>query len=84
MPTAEEFENEISKRLKQAESRGANSVDIVSRDVHRAVGDYPGPDHRMPMCVSAMRRMMRGGDLIIEEPPSGQGASVTVRYKLPR
>ena len=34
--------------------RGAGHVEINSGELHRAVGGYPGADHRMPMCCDAM------------------------------
>ena len=31
-----------------------------------------------------MRSAMRAGDVVIAEPPKGTGASLTIRYRLPR
>jgi 5-methylcytosine-specific restriction protein A len=55
-------------------------------DLHRRVGDYPGNDHRMPVCCGVMRDAMDEdvGDAIVSSPPSGDGASLLVRYVLPR
>jgi tetratricopeptide (TPR) repeat protein len=66
------------------ERAGRTFEDVVSGDLHRAVGDYPGPGHRMPLCCSVMTRAMRPGDRIVAEPPSGKGATLTIRYRLPR
>lgn len=43
-------------------------------------------NHRMPVCCRVMRAAVApdAGDVILGEPPSGQGASLTVRYVLPR
>jgi hypothetical protein len=40
----------------------------------------------MPMCCEVMRDAFAPdvGDAIVEEPPSGQGAILTIKYVLPR
>lgn len=70
--------------LISVQAEGKQFVDVRAGDLHRIVGGYPGPNHRMPMCCEAMRRAMRPGDLIVEQPPKGKGASFVVRYRLPR
>ena len=67
-----------------SKEEGKKSVVVIAGDLHRTVGGYPGPDHRMPICCRIMREAMGTGDEVISEPPSGQGASLTVRYILPR
>jgi hypothetical protein len=36
------------------------------------------------MCCAVMRSEMSAGDAILQEPPKKQGASLTIRYELPR
>lgn len=36
------------------------------------------------MACAVMRAAMRCGDMILHAPPSGQGASLRIRYHLPR
>lgn len=84
LPTSEDFREEIDRRLKDAEQIGRSSIDIHAGDVHRRLGGYPARNHRMPVCCEVMRSLMKLGDEIVEEPPSGQGANFVVRYKLPR
>jgi 5-methylcytosine-specific restriction protein A len=48
------------------------------------VGGYPGENHRMPVCCEVMRSTMAPGDQVVETPPSGKGAALTIRYRLPR
>jgi 5-methylcytosine-specific restriction protein A len=50
------------------------------------LGGYPGRDHRVPICCKVMKSAMARdyGDMPLQEPPSGQGASLTIRYVLPR
>jgi 5-methylcytosine-specific restriction protein A len=78
------FEEALTARFETAEKSRRPFVDVVSGDLHREVGGYPGPDHRMPVCCSVMQRQVRPGDLIVDAPPKGKGATLTIRYKLPR
>jgi 5-methylcytosine-specific restriction protein A len=82
--TQRPFEEALATRFRSAHRSGMSFVDVVSRDLHRDVGGYPGPDHRMPVCCSVMERGMRPGDRIISAPPKGKGATLTIRYRLPR
>jgi hypothetical protein len=86
MPTAEEFKSELHRMMLDAVKEGRESVDINAGELHRRVGDYPGPNHRMPSCCQVMRQnfIPEYGDAILEEPPGGQGASLTIRYVVPR
>jgi hypothetical protein len=85
MPTAEEFKLELVKAIGEAFEEGKDSVEISAGELHRRVGGYPGANHRMPVCCQVMRSEFKQDcDIILEEPPSGQGASFTIRYKLPR
>lgn len=64
--------------------RGISGVAVRSGDLHTLVGDYPGADHRMPVCCNVMKEEMKAGDQILDEPSSGQGANLVIFYKLPR
>ena len=65
MPTTETFRAELKLQLSQAERRGALSVDINSGELHRKVGDYPGPNHRMPLCCNVMYGEQKDGDRVL-------------------
>jgi transcriptional regulator with XRE-family HTH domain len=78
------FEEALATRFRAAQKLGSTFVDVVSGELHREVGGYPGPDHRMPVCCSVMEREMRSDDRIIRTPPKGRGATLTIRYRLPR
>ena len=82
MPNKDDFVKEIMKMQQVAKDEGAAYIDIVSGDVHRKLGGYPGTNHRMPICCDAMYERMKPGDEIIEAPPKGKGATVKVRYYL--
>src|SRR5690242_512641 len=77
--TEQDFRTHIRGLMRDAQTAGATFVDINSGQVHRAIGGYPGPDHRMPICSQVMKTDMRPGDAILSSPPKGQGASLTIR-----
>lgn len=84
MVSMEEFRAELRGQLSRAERRGATHIEINSGELHRAVGGYPGTRHRMPMCCEAMYQEHKDGDEVVSRPPKGKGASLTIRYRLPR
>lgn len=86
MPTADEFREALYSVFYDAFRQKRTTVDVNAGELHRHVGCYPGPNHRMPLCCRVMRDAVDrvAGDVILNEPPSGQGASLTIRYVLPR
>jgi hypothetical protein len=79
-----EFRDKLDEQLVAAERTNGASVRIRAGDLHRAIGGYPGPRHRMPSCCAAMRAAMQAGDRIVQQPPKGDGASLIVEYQVPR
>ena len=84
MPTADKFDSELESLLSKAESLGFHSVVISAGNLHRRVGEYPGANHRMPMCCDAMRRAMRAKDEELPNDLKKNGASYQVRFSFPR
>ncbi len=86
MPDADDFRNELYRMMLEAMKAGEAFAEINAGELHRRVGDYPGKNHRLPICCEVMRGALApdAGDVILEQPPSGQGASLTIRYVLPR
>jgi len=84
MPTSEDFQKELDRIFTSFEEKGSASVTITSGNLHRRVGGYPVTNHRMPVCCSVMKKMMKTGDRIISQPPSGQGTTLKIQYSLPR
>ena len=85
MPTSEEFREQLHEVFRVATQRGQKSVTVEARSLHRAVGGYPNRgNHRMPVCCEVMRSEVHQGDLVLSEPPKKRGASLTIRYSLPR
>ena len=72
------FEQILEREIQNA--RG-NYVQIRSGDLHRLIGGYPGPTHRMPLCCDVMRNRMGPDDFIVEAPPKGNGASLVIQYR---
>ena len=66
-----------------AEAKGS-FVDVTSGDLHRLVGGYPGKHHNLPTCCNVMTSAMQSGDIVLAKPPKGRGATLTIRYVLPR
>ena len=84
MPSAEDFQSELKGMFVSAQQQGKSFIEIESGDLHRAVGGYPGHVHRLPTCCRVMRRNMKPEDEILQQPPSGAGATLIIRYRLPR
>jgi hypothetical protein len=84
MPTTDDFQKELASIFAFAEEKRLTAIVITSGDLHRLVGDYPGTDHRMPICCNVMRKNMKVGDEVLFEPPSGAGATLTIKYQFPR
>jgi hypothetical protein len=82
--TAKDFRTALSAMLVEAAQSENAYVDVNAGQLHRRVGGYPGTNHRMPVCCDVMRAAMHDGDSIVKEPPKGRGASLTVRYAIPR
>jgi hypothetical protein len=86
MPTADEFRRELNSVLYEAFCKGRPTVNVSAGELHRRVGGYPGSNHRMPVCCEVMRSAVdaAAGDNVLVGPPQGDGATLTIRYVLPR
>jgi hypothetical protein len=82
--TAATFRDALRQLLAEAASRGMAHADIQAGRFHRWVGGYPGPSHSMPVCCDVMWAAKRVGDTVVAQPPKRRGASLTIRYRLPR
>jgi hypothetical protein len=79
-PTAWDFQNRLMAILNTARQSGKSYVDVKSSNLHQQVGGQANPDQRMSVCCDVMRRMMRSGDSVLNDPPSGQGPTLMIRY----
>jgi len=62
----------------------ASFVDVTSGELYRMVGGRTGRDYRMATCCNVMTKSMHPGDTILAQPPKGKGATLKIRYILPR
>jgi 5-methylcytosine-specific restriction protein A len=81
-PTSEDFRIHLEKKLTISKNLGHDYKIIISGELHREIGYFPGPDHRMATCCQVMRRMMIPGDEILYQPPRGNGATLKIKYIL--
>jgi len=84
MPSSEDFFKVIEDHFQVAVKNNWTNIVLSSENIHRQVGGYPGADHRMPSCCNTMRSLVRDGDEVLKQPPNGNGATLNIRYKLPR
>lgn len=84
MPTSEDFLAALRSEIREAETRKVPHIDINSGQLHRKLGGYPASNHQIPLCCKAMYNEKKDGDEVLSAPPKGLGASLTIRYTLPR
>jgi hypothetical protein len=86
LPTADEFREELLRMMHDTFKQNRHYVDINAGELHRRLGTYPSTNHRMPLCCTVMKAAINenAGDKILKQPECGQGASLTIRYVLPR
>jgi len=82
IPTKKDFIHAIEQLKIESRLAGDHYVDVQSADLHKKLGHYPGPNHRMATCCDAMYDVMDAskGDEIIESPRKGKGANLKIRY----
>ncbi len=71
----------IASRLDEAEKLGWSHLILRSGLLHKVL-EFKS---RLPSCCQAMRRaMVDDRDTVLDAPPSGYGATLTILYQLPR
>ena len=85
-PSANDFRVKLRACFEQAEQAGESTLEVNAGQLHREVGGYPtrSGNHRMRTCCLVMMSEKVERDRIRAMPPSGWGASLTIRYRLPR
>ncbi|MGE4572669.1 MAG: hypothetical protein AB7E09_08030 [Candidatus Izemoplasmatales bacterium] len=73
----DDFKGLISEKIKSMKGK---YVELISGEIHREIGGYPGANHRMPTCCNAMRELMNSDDEILHSPKKGNGATLKIRY----
>lgn len=82
---ADDFRLELNAMIERAKRQGRPHVEVNAGELHRVIGGYPSDGaHRMPVCCEVMLSEMQVGDEIVFQSPQGKGASLTIRYRMPR
>jgi 5-methylcytosine-specific restriction protein A len=81
-PSSKDFEAALDGLMQAARQGGETFVEVSSGDLHRLVGGYPGPNHRMPTCCTVMRGRLNKGDIVLREPKRSAGANLALKYFL--
>ena len=76
------FSTEGAAPSQTAPAKVKGTLVVTAGALHRMVGGYPGKNARMPVCCGVMKREMKPGDTILYAPPSGQGASLEISYRV--
>ena len=88
MDGTKDFEAEIAAQIVRADKQGRPHIEINAGEVHRMVGGdppKPGGNHAMTSCCNAMwNEFSKGRGEVIFRSRTGQSASLTLRYYLPR
>ncbi len=86
MPSTNDFREEIQAQIRRATKQGRSHLEINAGELHRILGNYPSNgDHSMPSCCLAMyEEFEKGNAEIIYRTASGNSASLTIRYVVPR
>lgn len=82
--TKQDFVAALEELFAKAAKAGSKSVDIKAAALHTLVGVYPSRGHSMPTCCTVMCEAMQPADQVLTTPPGGKGATLEVRYRLPR
>ena len=83
--TSDDFRAALTRLFGDGAKAGRDTIVVRAGDLHRIVGGYPGPDHRMPVCCNVMyAEMLDDADSILAAPRKGKGASLVIEYMLPR
>lgn len=76
--TTSEIRDYILEQKKIARESGKTEMVLKSGDVHNDLG----LKHRHPPVCNAMRQCMNASDVILYQPPKGNGATLRIKYKL--
>ncbi|CAN7178415.1 hypothetical protein LJR251_000300 [Rhizobium rhizogenes] len=85
MPNKEDFRKALSDEIEAAIRAAKTHIDINAGELHRQLGGYPGKSHSMPSCCDVLyEEQERGRADVLAAPRMRKGASLTIRYHLPR
>ena len=76
--TTDDIRDYIQEQKRIAKMAGKNELILRSGDVHNDLG----LKQRHPQVCNAMRSCMNSGDIILYQPPKGNGTTLRIQYKL--
>ena len=80
--TAWDVRNKLLAILNGARHSGKPYVDLESGSLYAETGGDANSKRRMSICHDVMTRMMRPGDVVLNESRNGEGATILIRYSL--
>jgi hypothetical protein len=79
-PTAWDVRNKLVAILNAAKRSGKLYIDVESTNLDKQLGDNPKTNLGLLICNEVMRKMMRAGDLILNDTPNGEDPTMLIRY----
>lgn len=76
--TTDDIRDYIQEQKRIAKMAGKSELVLRSGDVHNDLG----LKQRHPQVCNAMRYCMNSGDIILYQPPKGNGTTLRIQYKL--
>ncbi|MDU9375465.1 hypothetical protein McpSp1_00390 [Methanocorpusculaceae archaeon Sp1] len=78
--TAADFYHAMYRRFDAAAEEGEPALEITAGDLHKSLKAA----NRLSLCCNCLYDMQNIGDVILQAPSGGVGASLLIRYALPR
>ena len=76
--TTTEIKNYIEEQKRKAKENGKIELVLKSGEVHNDLG----LKQRHPQVCNAMRQCINANDVILYQPPKGNGTTLQIKYKL--
>ena len=76
--TTTEIKEYIEEQKRAAKEMGKTEIVLKSGDVHNDLG----LKQRHPQVCNAMRQCMNSGDVILYQPPKGNGTTLQIKYNV--
>ncbi|MFZ2235064.1 MAG: hypothetical protein WAV67_01685 [Dokdonella sp.] len=79
-PRTADYERLLSEDIHAAHESMLPYLEVRSGDLHRKAGGKKS----YTTCCGAMRKLMVDGDVVLAQPPMGNGGNLYIRYAIPR
>jgi len=84
VPAVADYRGALHELFAEAAARGDLTMTVTAGELHRRAGGSGGSDRRLATCCKVMAAEACAEDTVLKSPPSGQGASLTIEYRLAR